>query len=109
MTARRRLKSAISPFYRFVAAGGAALVILLTVLAVCPELHAWLHGEKQLDDDDDCAVVLFANGVTPAAAAVAVVVVFLCIWRERAPEAAVLILQEPRFQRPPTCGPPIGA
>jgi hypothetical protein len=109
MTVRRRLKSAISPFCRFLAAGCAALVILLTVLAVCPELHAWLHGEKQLDADDDCAVVLFANGVTPAAAAVAVVVIFLCVWRERATEAATLLLQEPRFQRPPACGPPVAA
>ena len=106
MIAGHRLKTAITPFCRFVAAGCAILVVALVVLAVCPALHAWLHGERTLDADDDCAVVLVANGVTPAAAAVAVIAVFLCVWREKIPEAVAVFLAEPRHRHPPGRGPP---
>jgi hypothetical protein len=101
-----RRDSTLPPFYRAVAAAGAALVLVLTVLAVCPTLHAWLHGEKQVDADDDCAVVLFAQGVTPALAAVVAVVAALRVLAEKLPDPARVFLAAPDFQFPPTCGPP---
>lgn len=82
------------------------LVLALVVLAVCPTLHAWLHGEKQLDDDDGCAVVLFAHGLTPAVAAIAVLeaVAFVIAWK--CPDPGSAFVAEPGFSRPPSCGPP---
>jgi hypothetical protein len=96
----------LDPFFRLVAAGCAALVLALTVLAVCPSLHAWLHGEKQLDPDDDCAIVLFAQGLTPALAAIVALVVALRVLGETLPEAPSLFLAARPFQFPPGCGPP---
>ena len=90
-----------------VAAGCAALVLALTVLAVCPALHAWLHGEKQLDADDDCAVVLFVQGVTPALAAIVAVLVALRMLAEDLPAPWLLFLEARRFQLPPGRGPPV--
>jgi hypothetical protein len=91
---------------RWVAAGCAVLVLALTVLAVCPALHAWLHGEKQLDDDDDCAVVLFVQGVTPALAAIVAILIALRALAEDLPGPGVLVLDEVGFLRPPGRGPP---
>ena len=91
---------------RLVAAGCVALVLALTVLAVCPALHAWLHGEKQLDDDDDCAVVLFVQGVTPAVAAIMAFWVALRALAEDLPGPRVLFLEACRFLNPPGRGPP---
>jgi hypothetical protein len=92
---------------RLVAAGCVALVLALTVLAVCPALHAWLHGEKQLDDDDGCAVVLFVQGVTPALAAIVATLVALRALAEDLPGPQVLFLATCRFQYPPGRGPPL--
>ena len=74
---------------RFTAALGAALVLVLTILAVSPSLHAWVHAEPadsaahaacshghahhshtpvpapapdSCDDDSGCIVNLFAQG-----------------------------------------------
>jgi hypothetical protein len=101
-----RRQTAIDPFRRFVAVLGVALVLALTVLAVCPPLHAWLHGEKQLDADDCCAVVLFAQGVTPTAAALIGIVVALRLLAEELPASPRPFLEAIRFQFPPCCGPP---
>jgi hypothetical protein len=94
------------PLFRLVAAGCVALVLALTVLAVCPSLHAWLHGEKQLDPNDDCAVVLFAQGLTPALAAIVALVVALRVMGERLPDAPRLFLAARPFEFPPGRGPP---
>jgi hypothetical protein len=93
-------------FRRLVAAGCVALVLTLTVLAVCPTLHAWFHGEKQLDDDDGCAVVLLVQGITPALAAIVALVVALRVLLERPPAPPPLLLAAARFQFPPGRGPP---
>jgi hypothetical protein len=82
------------------------LVLLLTVLAACPQLHAWLHGEKQVDADDHCAVVLFAQGVTSVLAAALALVIALRVMAEVLPAPQSLLLEAPRFQLPPGCGPP---
>jgi protein-S-isoprenylcysteine O-methyltransferase Ste14 len=91
---------------RGVAAGGVALVLALTVLAVCPSLHAWLHGEKQLDPDDACAVVLFVQGVTPALAALALLLVAWRLLGETLPTPRRLRLPALPFVFPPGRGPP---
>jgi hypothetical protein len=103
----RRGPTNLDPFRRLVAAGCVALVFALTVLAVCPALHAWLHGEKQLDADDDCAVVLFVQGVTPALAAIVAILIALRALAEDLPEPPAFFLEARRFQRPPGRGPPL--
>lgn len=64
---------AFSLRHRLTAVLGVALVLLLNVLAVSPQLHAWIHSENNpghlapslpaTDDDSLCPVTLFANGV----------------------------------------------
>jgi len=95
------------PLRRLVAGAGVALVLALTVLSVSPTLHAWLHGERQLDANDDCAVVLFAHGLTPALAALVLLGLFLRRRPESLPRPAVLLLVAPSFDLPPGCGPPL--
>ena len=102
-----RRKNFLELSRRLVAAGGVALVLALTILSVSPALHAWLHGEKQLDPNDDCAVVLFAHGLTPALAALVLLGLFLTPRREKLPQPAVLLLVAPSFDLPPGCGPPL--
>jgi hypothetical protein len=101
-----RLRRLADPLRRSVAVLCTVLVLALAILAVCPKLHAWLHGEKQLDDDDGCAVVLAMHGITPAAAALAVLVVALLVYADRVPRPVVLLLAEPRHELPPGRGPP---
>jgi hypothetical protein len=101
-----RSNPALDRFGRLIAAVCVALVLALSVLAVSPSLHAWLHGEKQLDADDDCAVVLFAQGVTPVLAAVLVLVAALRALAENPPAPRLLVLEAPCFRLPPGCGPP---
>jgi hypothetical protein len=95
------------PWRRLVAAAGVAVVLALTILAVSPTLHAWLHGEKQLDANDDCAVVLFAHGLTPALAAIVLLGLFLRQRAESLPLPELLLLVAPSFDLPPGCGPPL--
>ena len=64
-----------STLHRVTAVFGVALVLLLSVLAASPELHAWVHGHEDVaqadgpghtpvgDADHECAVTLFASGV----------------------------------------------
>jgi hypothetical protein len=95
-----------SPFQRSIAGGCAVLVLALAVLAACPALHAWLHGEKHLDPNDHCAVVLALHGITPAEATLIIAAVAVLV-RILAPAGpAALLLAEPRFRCPPACGPP---
>lgn len=94
------------PLRRLMAAGGALLVLALTVLAANPRLHEKLHADDPAPHTDGCAVVLFANGValtvalTPALPAVAE-------WRVT-PAAVVteIFLAAPRYLRQPERGPP---
>ncbi len=95
-----------SPLQRLLAAGAAALVLALAVLAVSPTLHAWLHGETQLDPNDSCAVVLFAHGLTPALTALTLLALALAPRRAVFPLPAPILVAEPAFDLPPGCGPP---
>lgn len=58
---------------RLFAAGGAALVLALSVLAASPQLHEWLHPDAD-HSDHECAITLFHHGVTQAVVGVALVV-----------------------------------
>lgn len=108
MTRRRTLQSAgTAPplFTRLLAAGCAALIVALSVLAVSPTLHDWLHGHDS-PTNDQCAVVAFAGGIVLAAAAVAVAAPRIG-WCERArvfPRTFFLVT--PRYLRQPERGPP---
>jgi hypothetical protein len=96
----------LSPLQRLLAAGAVALILALTVLAVSPTLHAWLHGESQLDPNDSCAVVLFAHGLTPALAALVLLALALAPPRAVFPLPAPILAAAPAFDLPPGCGPP---
>ncbi len=100
-------RAAARPWQRLVAAAGVSVVLALTLLAVCPTLHAWLHGEKHLDPEDDCAVVLFAQGVTPGLA-ILVLLALVLIRRDVKPAPLAVIVEAPAFALPPVCGPPLG-
>ena len=74
-----RLRAAFPFLHHLIAVGGIALVLALTVLAVSPQLHAWLHGDAGMADHA-CAVTLFQQGVVAATAGIilaATVLVFL--------------------------------
>jgi hypothetical protein len=101
-----RLKISPDFWRRPLAAVCAALVLALAVLAACPTFHAWLHGEKHLDNDDGCAVVVFIHGLLAAASDVAALIVVLRLLAEDASEPAWLFLAEARFARPFSLGPP---
>ena len=90
----------------WIAAGGAALVLLLAILAADPSAHRWLHADSDREDHS-CAVVLFVHGLTPA---LAEIVLTLVTWRllsvlGRAGE--VLHLAAPGHLLQPACGPPV--
>ena len=92
---------------RLVAAGGIALVLLLSALTASPELHQLFHGHVDASTEDGCAVVQFAHGVsvTPDTALVAATPL---LWREFArPEVAEIFLTSPRSLHPPERGPPV--
>jgi hypothetical protein len=94
---------------RLLAAGGIALVLLLSVLAVNPELHRWIHGAADADHDheDGCAVVLFAHGVSApfdSAVLVATPAEWIVLGR---PAAVEIFLTSPRYLLRPERGPPV--
>jgi hypothetical protein len=91
--------------HRLLAAGGAALVLLLTVLAASPELHAWLHGNAG-EADHECVVTLYQHGVVSAAVDVTLVVVLLVQLALAAAAPAALDLGPPRYWLPPALAPP---
>lgn len=102
----------------------AAVVLMLTVLAVSPQLHDWVHGNgsapvkahtstpgytAQVADHDDsgCVVTIFANGVVLAALGLMAIA---ALWQSanfilRMETAAYR--QTPRYWLPPLCGPPL--
>ena len=91
--------------HRLLAAGGVALVLLLSVLAASPGLHAWLHGNAG-ETDHECVITLFQHGVVATTAEVVLVFVALVLlaWIAAAPSA--LCLAPPRYWLPPGHAPP---
>jgi hypothetical protein len=104
-TLRRHWLFAETP-RRLLAMVGIALVLLLSVLAVNPELHRFIHGDADTDHEDGCAVVLFAHGVsTPFDSAVLAATPVEWIARSR-PESVEIFLTSPRYLHQPERGPP---
>ncbi len=103
---RRSLLLAETP-RRLLAAGGIALVLLLSVLSVSPELHHLFHGDHDDGHEDGCAVVLFAHGVSTTVDT-AILASTPAEWRElgRTP-AAEILLTSSRYLHPPERGPPV--
>jgi hypothetical protein len=91
--------------HRLLAASGAALVLLLSVLAASPELHAWLHGNAG-ETDHECVITLFQHGMVAAAAEIALVFVALILPARVAAAPAALHLAPPRYWLPPGHAPP---
>ena len=105
-TLRRHWLFAETP-RRLLAAGGIALVLLLSVLAVNPELHRFIHGDHDAGDEDGCAVVLFAHGVsTPFDSALLAATPAEWIALSR-PETVEIFLASPRYLHQPERGPPV--
>jgi riboflavin biosynthesis pyrimidine reductase len=91
--------------HRLLAVGAVALVLLLTVLAASPELHARLHGNAG-EADHECVITLYQHGVVAATAAVALLVVALVLPARVAAAPAALDLGPPRYWLPPALAPP---
>ena len=89
------------------AAGGIALVLLLSVLTSNPELHRFIHGDSEAGHEDGCAVVLFAHGVS-APFDTAVLAATAAAWATLSrPETAEIFLTSPRYLHQPERGPPV--
>lgn len=92
---------------RLAAAGGIALVLLLSVLAANPELHRVIHAGHDTGHEDGCAVVLFAHGVS-APFDSAVLAATPAEWSALGrPETAEIFLTSPRYLHLPGRGPPV--
>jgi hypothetical protein len=94
------------PFFRrLVAAGLAALVLAIALLAAAPAAHKHLHDDAD-HADHECAIVFLAHGVTLTTALAAAKAVTV-EWRETFPAAPVALhLTSPRHLLPLQCGPP---
>lgn len=91
---------------RFIAAGAAALVLTLTILAASPEAHEHVHHGCHHDEEHTCAVVLFAQGLWTSLDIVAAPAPAIS-----SSELAPLFRPELRLvaaphRLPPQCGPP---
>jgi hypothetical protein len=99
------LRASLPFLHRLLAAGGVALVLLLSVLAASPGLHAWLHGNAG-ETDHECVITFFQHGVVTAAAEVALVVVARVLLARVADAPAALHLAPPRYWLPRGHAPP---
>lgn len=106
MNARAPLSFFAEFLRRIVAAGSAALVLLLAVLAASPELHERFHAAGGTGTHDQCAVTLFANGVSLACTTTAVPLPPISWIEHAAAEPAEIFVVTPRFLRLPERGPP---
>ena len=105
---------------RLTAGLGVALVVLLTVLAASPELHAWVHGPQVTaeaaahghapvgDADHDCAVTLFASGVSLLLAFVLYFLARVVTRDRRLWPSDWLIVTHPHYWLVPAHAPPVG-
>lgn len=92
---------------RLGAAGGVALLLLLTLSSASPAFHQWLHADGATDATDNCAIVLFASGVTLASAAL-LVCASPQVWAAVAHrEVEELFLTTERYRLRPERGPPL--
>ncbi len=68
-----RRRDAPGGLRRWLAAGGACLVLVLAVLAASPALHQWLHADAG-QEGHQCAITLFAHGFESGGAALALII-----------------------------------
>ena len=104
--------STLHLFHRLVALGAAALVLLLMVLAVSPQLHTAFHGHSNESTaanapDEGCVVTLFAAGVTAATAALALVVSPQAHLSAEFSLHSEIFVSPPRYLHQPERGPPL--
>ena len=109
MSVRRKRESQPGPLRRAAAAGCAALVLALTILAASPGAHGLLHdgGHDDGHNDHSCAVVMFANGVSLTVAPDAIVPPTIVVQGMSPVAAARIFLVSPRYLRQPERGPPV--
>ncbi len=105
--------STVHPFRRLWALGAAALVLLLTVLAVSPQLHTAFHGHDddcaaENSQDEGCVVTLFAAGVTAAPTPLVVVAPPQAHLRADFSPHSEIFVSPPRYLHQPERGPPLG-
>jgi hypothetical protein len=110
--------------HRTLAVGAAALVLLLTVLAVSPQLHADLHAadpshahhhgpdhshsHDPAPSDEGCVVTLFGAGVTAAPAPLVVLAPTVRPTLAAFAPRAEIFVSSPRYLHQPERGPPVG-
>ena len=106
--------------HRLLAATVAALVLLLSVLAVSPQLHADLHAcghdhghpheapAGNPDSDDGCVVTLFGHGITAGSAPVSLAAPPIAFAAPNFSRPAELVFSSPRYLHLPGRGPPLG-
>ena len=90
---------------RLLAAGGVALVLMLSVLAASPTLHAWLHKNAG-QADHECAITLYQQGVAAAGLGITLMAVALVVLARGAAAPADLRLAPLRYWLPPGLAPP---
>lgn len=115
-----RLRHLADPLRRALAVLCAGLVMALSLVAVSPELHEWLHSAEQehtchhhhkqakpsSEHEHDCAVVLFASGVDLPVAPVALIPPSVVVEGVSPVTEAEFYLVSPRYLRHPERGPP---
>lgn len=137
VTAVRRSRRPYRPAFghRVIAGGLALLTLVLGLLAVTPELHAWLHGHAHgpsagvaacghahdahdaehsshserdplAESDAGCVVQLFAQGVDSGLAPLVSVRAPECVVAEAPRAPEALALAPTRYLRQPERGPP---
>lgn len=92
--------------HRLIAAGGAVLVLALTVFAASPALHEHLHDATHTHHDESCPIVLFASSADAPAAPLAAPVPVPTTHSLASPVAREIFLSPPRYLRQPERGPP---
>ncbi|MCC6416132.1 MAG: hypothetical protein IT582_09505 [Opitutaceae bacterium] len=108
---------------RLLAAGSAALVFALGLMAVSPALHEWAHAatcehghdhsaptkddQQPYGDDHSCAVATFAHGLTVAVGVIAPDRTPATPHLEAFPAAAGLLLSRATSLLPPGRAPPL--
>lgn len=91
---------------RLVAAGGAVLVLALTVFAASPALHDHLHDATHTEHDESCPIVLFANSADAPAAPLSAPAPLPTARTLAALIAREIFPSPPRYLHPPERGPP---
>jgi hypothetical protein len=119
----RPLTQPLSLLSRLLAAGCAALVLALTIVAASPAAHTWLHTVEQHhtcphhpepealpqahDHAHECAVVLFASSAEVPVEPLALTPPRLLAIGVSPVTAADIFLVSPRYLRQPERGPPV--